>query len=140
MSRTPSTQLTEVELQILTVLWDRGPSPVREIHASLEASRGTNYSTTVKMLSVMLGKGLLTRDEAKSPHVYRAAMTRKRAGRRMVDDIVKKVYEGSTMSLVMQALASGKATPAEIVELRSLLDELEAGQKGTSRPKTEGQA
>ena len=133
MPRTPSSQLTEVELQILNVLWDRGTCPVRDIHASLEASRGTNYSTTVKMLSVMLGKGLLTRDETKSPHVYRAAMTRKKAGRRMLDDLVKKVYEGSTMSLVMQALASGKATPAEIVELRTLLDELEAGQKGSTR-------
>jgi BlaI family transcriptional regulator, penicillinase repressor len=128
MSRTPSAQLTEVELQILNVLWNRGTCPVRDIHASLEASRGTNYSTTVKMLSVMLGKGLLSRDETKSPHVYRAAMTRKRAGKRMVDDLVKKVYDGSTMSLVMQALASGKATPDEIDELRSLLDHLEESQ------------
>lgn len=128
MSRTPSTQLTEVELQILNVLWDRGPSPVRDIHAQLEASRGTNYSTTVKMLSVMLGKGLLTRDEEKSPHVYRAAMTRKRAGRQMLDNLVTRVYEGSTMSLVMQALASGKATPDEIDELRNLLDALEGKQ------------
>ena len=125
MPRTPSTQLTEVELQVLNVLWERGPSPVREIHARLEETRGTNYSTTVKMLSVMLGKGLLKRDESKSPHVYRAAMTRKRAGKRMVDDVVSKVYEGSTMSLVMQALASGKATPAELSELRTLIDQLE---------------
>jgi BlaI family transcriptional regulator, penicillinase repressor len=129
MPRTPSTQLTEVELQILNVLWEQGTCPVRDIHASLEASRGTNYSTTVKMLSVMLGKGLLTRDETKSPHVYRAAMTRKRAGRRMVDDLVKKVYEGSTMSLVMQALASGKATPEELGELRTLLDQMEEGRE-----------
>ncbi len=128
MPRTPSTQLTEVELQVLNVLWDRGPSPVREIHKTLEASRGTNYSTTVKMLSVMLGKGLLTRDESKSPHVYRAAMTRKRAGKRMLDDLVKKVYEGSTMSLVMQALTSGKASPEELAELRTLLDQLAESQ------------
>ncbi len=129
MPRTPSPQLTEVELQILNVLWEQGTCPVRDIHASLEVSRGTNYSTTVKMLSVMLGKGLLTRDETKSPHVYRAAMTRKRAGRRMVDDLVKKVYEGSTMSLVMQALASGKATREELGELRTLLDQMEEGRE-----------
>ncbi len=128
MPRTPSTQLTEVELQVLNVLWDRGPSPVREIHKALEASRGTNYSTTVKMLSVMLGKGLLTRDESKSPHVYRAAMTRKRAGKRMVDDIVRKVYEGSTMSLVMQALSSGKASPEELAKLQTLVNELAENQ------------
>ena len=128
MARPPSSQLTEVELQILNVLWDHGPSPVRTIHAQLEADRGTNYSTTVKMLSVMLGKGLLTRDESATPHVYRAAMTRKRAGGRMVDDIVKKVYDGSKMSLVMQALSSGTASREEIDELRKLLDKLERKQ------------
>lgn len=128
MPRMPSNQLTEVELQILNVLWDRGPSPVRNIHAQLEADRGTNYSTTVKMLSVMLSKGLLKRDEAATPHIYRAAITRKKAGRRMVDDLVKKVYEGSTMSLVMQALAQGEASPEEIEELRELLNELERKQ------------
>lgn len=128
MPRTPSSQLTEVELQILNVLWERGPSPVRDIHAQLESSRGTNYSTTVKMLSVMLGKSLLTRDEEQTPHVYRAAVTRKRAGRRMLDDLVTRVFEGSTMSLVMQALSNGKATPEDITELRHLLDELEGKQ------------
>ena len=132
MPRTPSAQLTEVELQILNVLWERGTCPVRDIHASLEATRGTNYSTTVKMLSVMLGKGLVTRDETKSPHVYRAAMTRKRAGKRMLDDLVTKVYEGSTMSLVMQALASGKATSEELSELRTLLNQLEEGREQES--------
>ena len=105
---------------------------MRDIHASLEATRGTNYSTTVKMLSVMLGKGLVTRDETKSPHVYRAAMTRKRAGKRMLDDLVTKVYEGSTMSLVMQALASGKATSEELSELRTLLNQLEEGREQES--------
>ena len=128
MARPRSTQLTEVELQILNVLWERGPSPVRAIHSKLEAERGTNYSTTVKMLSVMLGKGLLKRDESATPHVYRAAMTRKRAGRRMLDDLVEKVYDGSTMSLVMQALSSGQTSAEEIESLRELLDDLERKQ------------
>ena len=128
MARTKSSQLTEVELQVLSVLWERGPSPVREIHSRLEVERGTNYSTTVKMLSVMLSKGLLTRDESAAPHVYRAAMTRKRAGRQMVDDLVKKVYDGSTMSLVMQALSSGQTSAEEIGSLRELLDDLERKQ------------
>ena len=78
MPRPSSTQPTEVELQILRILWELGPSPVREIHRRLEADKGTNYSTTVKMLSVMLRKGLLKRDEESQPHIYRPALSARR--------------------------------------------------------------
>ncbi len=125
MPRPASSQPTEVELQILRVLWDLGPSPVREIHSRLQAAKGTNYSTTVKMLAVMLQKGLVRRDEQAQPHVYRATLTRERAGKRMLSDLIEKVYEGSAMSLVLQALSSGKATQAERDEIRRLLDEME---------------
>lgn len=128
MPRPQATQPTEVELQILRILWERGPSPVREIHAPLEAEKGTSYSTTVKMLSVMLQKGLVTRDEAAQPHVYRAVLTRQRAGRKMLRDLIDKVYEGSAKSLVLQALSSGKATPEELAEIRQLLDQMEEQQ------------
>ena len=74
MARPASSQPTAVELQILRILWELGPSPVREIHARLEADKGTSYSTTVKMLSVMLDKGLVRRDEEAAPHIYHAAM------------------------------------------------------------------
>lgn len=125
MPRPVSAQPTEVELQILRILWELGPSPVREIHKRLEAEKGTNYSTTVKMLAVMLQKGLVKRDEQAQPHVYRAALSRERAGKRMLWDLIDKVYEGSAMSLVLQALSSGSATQAERDEIRRLLDEME---------------
>lgn len=121
-----SFQPTEVELQILRILWDLGPSPVRDIHAKLNAAKGTNYSTTVKMLSVMLEKGLVKRTEGVRPHVYRAAVTRDSAGKRLVKHLVEKVYDGATMSLVLHALKSAKASPKELDEVRRLLDELEA--------------
>jgi predicted transcriptional regulator len=125
MPRPASSHPTEVEMQILRILWDLGPSPVREIHLRLEAAKGTNYSTTVKMLAVMLQKGLLKRDEWAQPHVYRAALTRARVGKRMLDDLVEKVYNGSAMSLVLQALSSGKATKEELDEVRRMLDQVE---------------
>lgn len=121
-----SAQPTAVELEILRILWELGPSPVREIHECLAKDKGTNYSTTVKMLSVMLTKGLVKRDEAATPFVYRAAMSRDRAAKKILNELIEKVYEGSAMSLVLQALAGGKATQAEIDEARRLLDELEA--------------
>jgi len=120
-----SPQPTAVELEILRILWDLGPSPVREIHARLAAAKGTNYSTTVKMLAVMLAKGLVRRDEDASPHVYRAAITRDRAAKNLLNELIDKVYDGSAMSLVLQALAAGKASQAEIDEARRLLDEME---------------
>ena len=120
-----SAQPTAVELEILRILWELGPSPVREVHARLTELKKTNYSTTVKMLSVMLTKGLVKRDEKKSPHVWRAAITRQRAGKKLLTELVDKVYDGSAMSLVLQALSSGKASKQEIDEARRLLDELE---------------
>lgn len=125
MARPTSTQPTEVEMQILRILWELGPSPVREMHKRLEAAKGTNYSTTVKMLAVMLQKGLVKRDEKAQPHVYRATLTRAKAGKQMLDDLIEKVYEGSAMSLVLQALSSGKATKEELDEVRRLLDQME---------------
>ena len=120
-----SAQPTAVELEILRLLWELGPSPVRDVHARLNESKGTNYSTTVKMLSVMLSKGLVKRDEKATPHVYRAAMTRERAAKGFLNELIEKVYDGSAMSLVLQALASGKASKEEIEEARRLLDAME---------------
>jgi predicted transcriptional regulator len=128
MPRPPSTQPTEVELQILRILWELGPSPVREIHARLEADKGTNYSTTVKMLSVMLEKGLVTRDEQARPHVYRAAVTQERARKKMLHELIDKLYDGSASSLVMHALSSQKASAEELNEIRRLINELEGKQ------------
>lgn len=120
-----SSQPTAVELEILRILWELGPSPVRDVHARLNAAKGTNYSTTVKMLSVMLTKGLVKRDDQATPHVYRAAITRERAAKKFLGELIEKVYDGSAMSLVLQALATGKASKEEIDEARKLLDQME---------------
>jgi predicted transcriptional regulator len=125
MPRPAATQPTDVELQILRVLWERGPSTARQIHDARSEQRDTNYSTTVKMLSVMLDKGLLQRDETASPHIYRPAATRQATQRRMLRELIHNVYAGSAGSLVLQALSSQKASPEELAAIRRLLDELE---------------
>ncbi|MGH7135129.1 MAG: BlaI/MecI/CopY family transcriptional regulator [Pirellulales bacterium] len=125
MPRRSSPQPTEVEMQILGILWELGPSPVREIHRRLEEAKGTSYSTTVKMLAVMLDKGLVTRDEDAQPHIYKASLTRDGAGKRLVRDLIDKVYNGSAHSLVLQALSTKRATQEERDEIRRLLDKME---------------
>jgi predicted transcriptional regulator len=125
MPRPVATQPTDVELQILRILWERGPSPVRDIHAQLGAEKGTSYSTTVKMLSVMLQKGLVKRNENAQPHVYRAVLTRENAGRRMVKSLIEKVFDGSASHLVLQALSSEKATKQSWPRSAGSSDEME---------------
>lgn len=127
MPRPSSSQPTEVELRILRILWGQGPSTARQIHNRLAEDRDTNYSTTVKMLSVMLDKGLVRRDETVRPQVFRPAATRRRTQQRMLKDLIHKAYDGSAGSLVLQALASQKASPEELAEIRQLLNELEGG-------------
>lgn len=125
MARPASSQPTEVELQILRILWDDGPSIARHIHDSLQAVKKTTYSTTVKMLSVMLGKALVKRDDDATPQIYRAAFSRESAAKRLVKDLVEKVYDGAAMSLVLHALKGATASPEELAEVRRLLDEME---------------
>jgi BlaI family transcriptional regulator, penicillinase repressor len=124
MPRPVSSQPTQVELEILRVLWERGTATVGEIHAGLSA-KGTNYSTTVKMLSVMLEKELVQRDESVRPHVYRPVETQKTTQQRMLRDLIQKAYDGSAGSLVLQALSSRKASKDELAEIRRMLDRLE---------------
>ncbi len=129
MPRPPSSQLTEVELQILRILWEKGSSTARQIHNHLAEDRNTNYSTTVKMLSVMLRKTLVKRDETVHPQMYRPAATRQRTQQRMLKDLIHKVYNGSAGSLVLQALSSQRASKKELAEIRQLLNELEGDEK-----------
>jgi predicted transcriptional regulator len=128
MPRPVSSQPTEVELQILRVLWERGPSTVRPIHEALAADKSTNYSTTVKMLSVMLDKGLVNRDERVRPLVYRAAKNQQTTQRGMLRDLIQRAYDGSAASLVLQALSTQRATPEELAEIRRMLDGLDEGE------------
>ena len=120
-----STQPTEVELQILRILWELESALVREVHVRVNAEKGTNYSTTVKMLSVMRDKGLVKRDERVSPHVYYPTQTREKTGNTMLGELIDKVYDGASMSLVLQALSTSKPSKKELDEVRQMLDELE---------------
>ena len=125
MARSVSVQPTEVELQVLNILWRMSGATARQVHNELTESKGTTYSTTVKMLSVMLDKGLVKRDESVSPQIYRAASGQKVTQKRMLTDLVEKVFDGSSLSLVLQALSSGKASAEELAEVRKMVDQLE---------------
>jgi predicted transcriptional regulator len=116
---------TEGELSILRVLWRRGPSTVREVWEDLSKAQPTGYTTVLKILQIMAGKGLVRRDETQRSHVYQAARSEEQTQRQALSHLLERVFGGSTHKLVMQALSSRKATRTELAEIRKLLDEIE---------------
>lgn len=125
MSKSTKNRPTEAELAILGVIWDLGQASVRQVQDRLGDQRKTGYTTTLKLMQIMLEKGLLQRDESTHAHIYRAAVTRAKTQKQVVSDLLEQVFEGSAHSLVMQALSSKKSSPAELAEIRNLLDKLE---------------
>lgn len=120
---------TEAELAILRVLWQRGPSTVRQVHEALNAVRKTGYTTVLKFMQIMHEKGLVTRDEKPYAHVYEARLPKEKVQRTLVADLLDRAFEGSMSRLVLQALSSRKATPEELSEIRKVLKDYERGTK-----------
>lgn len=118
---------TESELAILRVLWQRGPSTVKEVQKVLQVTRRTGYTTVLKFMQIMVEKGLVSRDESTFAHVYRARIPREQTQRTLVADLLERAFEGSTSRLVIQALAAKKATPEELAEIRKILKNHERG-------------
>lgn len=122
------TRPTDAELGILLVLWQRGPSTVREIYEQLSQERPIVYTTILKIMQNMTEKGLLIRDESARAHVYRAAQSEEAAQKRLVGDLLDRVFGGSAQKLVMRALSARKASAEERAQIRKLLDEMEGGE------------
>jgi BlaI family penicillinase repressor len=112
---------TDAELAILRVLWEHGPSTVREVHDYMATSRSVAYTTTLKMLQIMTAKGLTIRETQRGQHLYRPRHAQRETQRRLVRDLVDRAFGGSTSMLVVQALASRRASPDELREIRRLL-------------------
>ena len=126
----PDAQLprpTDAELEILKVLWRRGPCTVREVFDSLSESKQTGYTTVLKLMQIMAEKGLVRRDETERAHRYEAALAEEETQRQLVGDLLRRAFDGSAKQLVMQALSSERASSDELEEIRRLLDRLERG-------------
>ena len=124
MSKKAVPMPTDAELAILTVLWERGPSTVREVHEDLERAEPVRYTTTLKQMQVMFEKGSLARDESLRAHVYRPAIAEEGTLRRVTVDLLDRVFGGSAEKLVMHALQARRASPEELQNIRRLIDEI----------------
>ncbi len=118
---------TTAELGILRVIWERGPSTVREVHEVVGEPRGTSYTTTLKLMQIMHQKGLLCRDSSSRPHVYEPANPQTQTQRHLVNDLIERAFGGSASKLVLHALSAKRASSQELEEIRRLLDDIERG-------------
>jgi len=116
---------TAAELEILHILWERGPCTVRDVYDSLSSERAPGYTTVLKLMQIMAEKGLVQRDEKQRAHVYEARLPREQTQTQLVRDLVDKVFNGSASRLVMNALSGRKASAEELAEIRRTLDEME---------------
>lgn len=121
MPRKPSPQPTQVELEILHLLWESGPSALGDIHRGLSATSDRAYSTTRKMIQVMCEKGLVTTDESVRPQLYAAATTQTKTQLNLLEDLVQRAFGGSSNKLVMSLLAAKRVTLEEVQEMQRLI-------------------
>lgn len=133
MSKPSVPRPTDAELAILRVLWERGPSTVRQVHESLTPVRPTAYTTALKMLQIMTEKGLVRRDETDRTHIYEARLTQDQTQRQLVRDLLDRAFGGSASKLVMQALATRPASAEELTQIRELIDGRDGREVGDDR-------
>lgn len=125
MARRRNSRPTNRELTILRILWDNGPSTVREVNEAMNEDQNTGYTTTLKLMQIMADKGLLRRDDSQFKHVYKQAMTEEKTQKLLVGDLLEKAFSGSAEKLVMRALSAKKVSVKELAKIRKMLDEFE---------------
>jgi BlaI family penicillinase repressor len=116
---------TVSELEILRILWARGPCTVREVHEALARKKQIGYTTVLKLMQIMTEKGSVRRNEEQRAHVYEANQAAEKTKRQLAGDVLQRVFDGSASQLMMHALAGRKGSKEEIEALRRLLDEYE---------------
>jgi predicted transcriptional regulator len=120
---------TDAELEILRVLWQRGPSTVRDVYEDLKEDKPVGYTTVLKFMQIMAEKGLVRRDEGQRAHLYEAMVPKESTQRQLVCDLLDRAFGGSASELVMQALSAKRATASEIDRIRQMLDKFEEKRK-----------
>ena len=131
MARPKSGRPTDGELVILRVLWHRGGSTVRQIHAALREEHPSGYTSVLKLLQIMMQKGLVTRDDSQRPQVYSAASSEAKTKRHLLKDLIDRVFGGSAKNLVMHTLATKKSSEEELAQIREELEKMRRDPPGS---------
>ena len=129
MTKSPFIKPTEKELEILQILWMKGPVAVKDVHESMGGDDRNGYTTILKLLQIMHEKGLVTRQKSGKLHLYKAVPTLENTQQQLVDKMISTVFQGSAMQLVMSALGNKKSSKEELKEIRKYLEKLEGGDQ-----------
>ncbi len=129
MAKRKAKRPTDAELVILNVLWKQGPATVRQVNRTLNETRRTGYTTTLKQMQVMTGKGLLARDESCRPQIYRPAFSQEKTRRQLVEHLMDGAFGGSVSKLVLQVLRTKDVSARELSRVETLLNKLEGERK-----------
>jgi BlaI family penicillinase repressor len=119
---------TESELELLGILWERGPATVRELFEAVNTKRAVVYTGVLKLLQIMTEKGLVERDERERAHIYRAGVSQADTEFRFLRELSERFFSGSAAQLALRALEMEKASDAELDAIRQLI-----AKKGVSR-------
>ena len=119
---------TEKELEILQILWKKGPVAVKDVHESMGGNRQNGYTTILKLMQIMHEKGLVTRQKSGKLHLYEAVASQEYTRQFIIDKMIQTVFQGSAMQLVMSALGSNKSSREELLEIKRYLEKLEGGK------------
>lgn len=129
MNSIKPTKPTESELDILSILWEKGPCTVRDVHDILAQNKEAGYTTTLKLMQIMHEKGLLARDTSSKTHVYTALVSQEHTQKQLLDKMIDTVFNGSASQLVLQALGHHQSSPEELDKIKKYLSEIEKLQK-----------
>ncbi len=133
MPRRPTSQPTEAQLEILSVLWQHGPGTVRQVHERLQVDRQTSLTTTLKILQVMADKGLVLREENVRPHRYAPTKPKEKTQANLLADLAQRAFCGSVRKLMVRAVEDGALTSKELAEIRALIDSVRKQKRGKRR-------
>ena len=133
MSKSSTPKPTESELNILQVLWTKGPSSVRAVNEILNETREMGYTTTLKLMQIMTEKGLVIRDTSTRSHIYSANVSEDVTKNNLLNGFLEQTFQGSAGNLVMQALGNHKTSPEELEKIKSLIKEIEKSNHGTNQ-------
>lgn len=116
---------TKGELEILRILWEHGTATVRFVNDRLNETREVNYTTTLKLMQIMVEKGILSRDESHMKHMYSVVETEQDTKAHLLDKFVESLYKGSASKLVLQLLGNKKTSARELKEIRDMIDKMD---------------
>ena len=125
MARHKANGPTDKELTILGILWNNGPSTVRQVNEEMNKRQRTGYTTTLKLMQIMMEKGLVVRDDSKFQHIYRPAVSEEKTQKQVVGDLLEKVFSGSAEKLVMRALSVKKVSAGELAKIKKIIEKIE---------------